>query len=113
MGVGPFECGSRKQSHSGGPPPRTIKMSWSGVANCQPECDQFGSVWDGPGKWKGRNSNGADLREAQRVDLQNRRSEIEALFQIRKTVVHGRQEWRARPGSQFDSAQRHRKGQTR
>jgi hypothetical protein len=23
-------------------------MSWSGVANCQPECDQFGSVWDDP-----------------------------------------------------------------
>ena len=46
-GVGLLECGSRKQSHSGGPPPLTIKMSWPGVANCQPECGQFGSVWDG------------------------------------------------------------------
>ena len=26
-GVGLLECGSRKQSHSGGPPPLTIKMS--------------------------------------------------------------------------------------
>src|SRR4051794_35932335 len=36
-----------KQSHSGGPPPLTIKMSWPGVVNCQPECSQFGSIWDG------------------------------------------------------------------
>src|SRR3954468_15648003 len=47
MGVGLLECGSRKQSHSGGPPPLTIKMSWPGVVNCQPECSQFGSIWDG------------------------------------------------------------------
>src|SRR4029079_19519595 len=50
-GVGLFECGSCKQSHSGGPPPVTIKMSWSGVVNCQPECGQFGSVWDGAVIW--------------------------------------------------------------
>src|SRR3954452_6303949 len=49
MGVGLLECGSRKQSHSGGPPPLTIKMSWPGVVNCQPECGQFRSVWDGAG----------------------------------------------------------------
>ena len=36
-GVGLLECGSRKQSHSGGPPPRSIKRSWPGDANCQPE----------------------------------------------------------------------------
>src|SRR3954464_6683440 len=36
-----------KQSHSGGPPPLTIKMSWPGVVNCQPECSQLGSIWDG------------------------------------------------------------------
>src|SRR3954447_26026341 len=36
-----------KQSHSGGPPPLTIKMSWPGVVNCQPECSQSGAIWDG------------------------------------------------------------------
>src|SRR4051794_15595129 len=41
-----------KQSHSGGPPPLTIKMSWPGVVNCQPECSQFGSIWDGLNQWK-------------------------------------------------------------
>src|SRR4051794_38576106 len=71
-------------------------------------------LWLGSvGKMTRQNSYGKDLREAQRVDLQNRCSEIKALFQVRKTIVHGRQEWCARPGSQSDSAQPRRKSQAR
>src|SRR4051794_26053618 len=47
MGWAFGSVGHVKQSHSGGPPPLTIKMSWPGVVNCQPECSQFGSIWDG------------------------------------------------------------------
>src|SRR3954463_4014994 len=43
-----------EQSHFGGPPPVTIKMSWPGVGNCQPESGQFGSVWDGARLCSGR-----------------------------------------------------------
>src|SRR4051794_3092522 len=55
-----------KQSHSGGPPPLTIKMSWPGVVNCQPECSQSGAIWDGLTSWKVLEAN-ADLPEVQAI----------------------------------------------
>src|SRR3954468_21830008 len=50
MGWAFGSVGHVKQSHSGGPPPLTIKMSWPGVVNCQPECSQSGAIWDGLGE---------------------------------------------------------------
>jgi hypothetical protein len=63
------------------------------------------------GKVKRQNSYGKNFREAQTLNLQNRRSELKALFQVQQTIVHGGQEWRARPGSQSGSAQLRRKSQ--
>src|SRR3954470_9271710 len=64
-----------------------------------------------PGKVIRQNSYGKNFREAQTLNLQNRRSELKALFQVQQTAVHGGQEGRARPGSQSDSAQLRRKSQ--
>src|SRR3954451_21824155 len=46
-GVGLLECGSCKQSHSGGPPPRTIKIPLPVAPYCQLEKSRFDPSWDG------------------------------------------------------------------
>src|SRR5260370_42591677 len=47
-----------KQSHSGGPPPVTIKTSLLGVLKCQLENRQFRPFWDGADGNHGRAAEG-------------------------------------------------------